>query len=126
MRKCIQKKTLSSFDLTPLALLITGVFIWVVFVSGLTQPFVIDDSTRIVEKSDLDDFQDTSSLYLPYTAVKETGSSFLSDILCLPFFFAVGFLLTNAVFRLKLVLLTPHRGPPETFFATGRPEFESC
>jgi len=59
MRKCIPKKTLSSFDLTPLALLITGLFLWVVFGSGLTQPFVIDDSTRIVEKSDLDDFLQT-------------------------------------------------------------------
>ena len=110
-------RSFSDLHLTLLGLVVAGLVLWVVSSSGFTEPLVVDVSSQVIEYSDIDDSQGAYTPSGPCPAAKGTGNSLLSDVVHLPFSPPFGFLLTGAVFRLKLVLLTPPIGPPRTFFA---------
>jgi len=114
---CRSARSFSALHLTLLGLVVAGVVLWVVSSSGFTELFVFDVSSQVIENPDCDDSQGVYTPSWPYPKVEGTGNSLLSDVVHLPFYTALAFLLIGAVFRLKLVLLTPPIGPPKTFFA---------
>jgi hypothetical protein len=110
-------RSFSDLHLTLLGLVVAGLVLWVVSSSGLTELLVFDASSQAIENPACDDSQDPYSPSWPYFTVKGTTNSLLSDVVQRPFSSALALLLSGALFRLKLVLLTPPIGPPRTFFA---------
>ena len=103
--------------LTLLGSVIAGLVLWVVWSSDLTEPLVFDVSSQVIENPGCDDSQDAYTPSWPYPTVQGTGNRLVHDVVQRPFSPALAWLLSGALFRLKLVLLTPPIGPPRTFFA---------
>jgi hypothetical protein len=109
---CNPTKSLSSYNVTLLALIVAGLFLWAASVPGFMEMFVLDESSQSVENSDAKDLKDGPPVYWSSSVRREAANLTFINLAHIAFFLAGGFFLPAAIFRLKLVLLTPQIGPP--------------
>ncbi len=108
------RKPSSGFHLALSVLVIAGLFFWTVSAPGFTEVFVLDEQPKSSEKLEAKELKDRSHPYWLSSADRHKGAPFF-HLARMVFLLAFGIFLVAAIFRLKLVLVTPHIGPPLTF-----------